>query len=821
MKKNLFKGAVIAMGMAVAVTSCSDDSSSIGAGMGRISPQVEVDSEVIMAKTPAGSRANEEDALPGVSDLKLKLTSEDGSYSKEWNSVDEFDPQQDFKTGNYTLEAYYGSADDAEGKAKPYFYGKQSIEVKFDRTTTVALHAKMENSRVKIAYTDAFRDYMTSYTAQLHTPKGNYIDVAATETAPVYVSTGTVNVNLTFTKPNGTTATIEAARFTAKAKTEHVVTFDVNNGDAGGDAILKVTFDDTVDTENVEIDLSDDLINAPAPELTAEGFTDGQNFDIVEGGKAPAKVKMNFVARGKVGAVMLSTDSRSLKEAGWPAELDLISVDEAMQARLKNLGLDTRGIWKNPDMLGVIDFSGVFSHLKVSTGYEESVNKFTLQVKDKYSKLSEVLSFTVTVDKGEVSITKATSKIGSNTVNTTVEFNGDDFENEVKFQIRDDLGLGTWNDLTTVSATRANVSSRAVPCTTYNITLRTDAPMQQEMTIRAVYRDLKPEATVTLTMPEFKVAATDVDIYATHAYFTVSCDEADAATVAKFIDQVTLEGNALGKTVDGTTIHVTGLNPGVANNLTFAGNGSSATATVTTEAATQLPNSDMETWTSNAHKEARVEYFVGGDVWGTLNPLTVKDAKSTGNYAYTASSGTLPDDAGAHGKAALIRTIAWGSGTTAAGSTSTIKQVDRGELFLGSWGSTIGDNVLPDYGISFASRPSSLSFNYKFESYNNRYGYAEVKVLDASGNEIASGNVVIADKADFTEMTIPLTYAAKSPKAAKLIVIFRSTNVGKSLGDGSALGKDDVNLVFDANFIKSNSVHVGSKLYIDDITLNY
>ena len=171
MKKNFLTGFVMALAVAMGLTSCSDDSSSIGAGMGRISPTVMVDGDIIRASGAPGSRANQ-DVTVTVTDLKLKLTSDDGSFTQEWESVGDFDETQDFKVGNYTLEAYYGQENDAEGYAKPHFHGSQSIEVKYDHTTTVALSAQLKNSRVFVRYTDAFKNYMAAYSVQIHTPKG-------------------------------------------------------------------------------------------------------------------------------------------------------------------------------------------------------------------------------------------------------------------------------------------------------------------------------------------------------------------------------------------------------------------------------------------------------------------------------------------------------------------------------------------------------------------------------------------------------------------------------------------------------------------------
>ena len=63
---------------------------------------------------------------------------------------------------------------------------------------------------------------------------------------------------------------------------------------------------------------------------------------------------------------------------------------------------------------------------------------------------------------------------------------------------------------------------------------------------------------------------------------------------------------------------------------------------------------------------------------------------------------------------------------------------------------------------------------------------------------------------------MPLSYKEGSAKAAKLSLIFRSTNKGKSI-DGTAMSKSDVNTVS----VSSDAVHTGSTLYVDDIELHY
>ncbi len=63
-----------------------------------------------------------------AADLALRLTADDGSYSGSWDSAEEFPSDKEFKAGQYTLEAFYGTEDD-EGFGKPYYYGVQNFRL--------------------------------------------------------------------------------------------------------------------------------------------------------------------------------------------------------------------------------------------------------------------------------------------------------------------------------------------------------------------------------------------------------------------------------------------------------------------------------------------------------------------------------------------------------------------------------------------------------------------------------------------------------------------------------------------------------------------
>ncbi|MDE7125608.1 MAG: DUF4493 domain-containing protein, partial [Muribaculaceae bacterium] len=118
-----------------------------------------------------------------------------------------------------------------------------------------------------VDYTDAFIGYMTDYSAEL---QGKSIFFAKNENRAAYVVPGPVSLNVSVTKPNGKSATLNAAAFTAEARHHYHITVDVNEGGVG-DAVLTIIFDDMLDQESVSIDLSDELFDAPAPQFACKG----------------------------------------------------------------------------------------------------------------------------------------------------------------------------------------------------------------------------------------------------------------------------------------------------------------------------------------------------------------------------------------------------------------------------------------------------------------------------------------------------------------------------------------------------------------------
>ncbi|MDE6468463.1 MAG: DUF4493 domain-containing protein, partial [Muribaculaceae bacterium] len=236
MKKSVLLG-ISALAAVSLLSGCTDEWGASRSGSGSIIPIVGLDSDV-KASEGAEARSRAAGEL-STADLSLRLSSADGSLVRTFETVADFPVDEEFKVGQYTLEAFYGDAD-AEGFECPSYYGSVSFPVADGVASEVNLTASQANAMISIAYTDAFKGYMSSWSA---TVKGKAShEYAADETRPVYVAAGAVEISISFTKPNGLSATTVLPVLTdVEAAHHYIITVNVNDCNVG-DSTLTVTF---------------------------------------------------------------------------------------------------------------------------------------------------------------------------------------------------------------------------------------------------------------------------------------------------------------------------------------------------------------------------------------------------------------------------------------------------------------------------------------------------------------------------------------------------------------------------------------------------
>lgn len=797
----------MAAALLVCTTSCSDDT---GAGLGhtgKVNLRLDIDRSA-KAATPSRSSLGDLAAAVSAQDFNISLINETGD-EKTW-SYNDFSGAN-VATGKYTLVASSGKKG-AEGFNAPYFEGSTSVQVFTDETTDASVTARLANAGVVVKYSDSFKNYLTDYVASVRTAGNSEgYEYPADATDELFVTPGETSLYVSFTTPKGQTATLKAAEFTAEAQHVYTVTVDVNNGQMG-DPVLSVSFDDTTVAEEVEFVLSDELLNAPAPSVTPADAT----VDVIETAPAPQTV-MNIIARGGLAEVNMITEGASLAGNAWPAEIDLLKATEAQQQTLTGKGLSVMGLWRNPDKMAVLDFTNVIPNLTPGT------MKVSLEVVDKYGKVIETkATLTINVEALTLSIDSANAlAIDDDRATISITYNGGDPSKDLSITYLNDRG-------TTTKATIYKVEKTADK--KYNVTFSVPADDQPvKITVKA---GTVTPVTYTISRVNYRLTVSANNVFATHATATLS--SADITNdIKNSLYSVSTDNGATWQaataTYSGDRVTFSGLTPGKTFTVRAMLNGIASRATLTTETAPQLPNPGMETWAEGNKASHWTCWYVGSDanaVWGTNNPMTTSQG---GNYGYTRTSGTLPDDGGHSGKCAILCTVGWGSGNTAVsskGGSGVMKYADAGLLHLGSSRTTrpsgVGDhNGTLDTsdlncGIAFGSRPSSIGFWYKYSPKNGSdKGLVEYWLKDAAGNTIASGSQALSAASGWTQANVPITYPWDCAKGAKIYIKFLSTN------DAGFLTQSDSNFSGPGFANVTTGRFLGSQLYIDDITLNY
>lgn len=238
----------------------------------------------------------------------------------------------------------------------------------------------------------------------------------------------------------------------------------------------------------------------------------------------------------------------------------------------------------------------------------------------------------------------------------------------------------------------------------------------------------------------------------------------------------------------------------------------------TLEQEAQTPNANMDEWTASTRDvkvtgistKQRPFYSPWNDHvehwWDTNNNESMLQEVTAAYLDYKCFPTTCYVTDGKGGYAAQTRSVAtnaWNSEAQSAGKK-------RGIIYAGE---TDYDGNRSE-GRAFASRPTGLTFDYMYESYDNeRFGVYidllnETEVIATGSYESLNG----ASAETFTQQMVPLTYMNETVKATSIKISFYS--VAKE--DSPATRKVDATIP-----AGTYTIYGGSVLTIDNIQLIY
>lgn len=832
-----FLFAALVMGL----VGCNDDNPWMGS-QGEGTLRLSLDTSVDVVDAIPVTRSTETLSAPDVSRFSVLLEKNDGSYSKEWPSLEDFAKESGFKTGSYTITAFHGDISD-EGFEKPCFSGSATVTVLEARETAVAVTASLANSMVSINYTDAFKNYFPDYSASVHSEGHSYVEYARDETRPAFIAPGDIDLIVSVTDHKGRTVQVQPADFIAEARHHYHVTLDVNGGNVG-EAQLVVSFDDTLVKEDVTIDLTEELFSSPAPSVSlSEGYTDGQVIEVLQNDVVENPLKFSVMARGGIASAVFTVASESYTPS-FGNEIDLIKATPSQQTQLSEAGLKTLGFFNNPDKMGYVDATAFVSALPAGR------HTITLVVKDKFTRVSDPVSVVFDTNAVAIEVTSAPSLYGSNRTTLSVSYNGRDLEKAFSFKAEDNFG--GFADCSIVSALQ-RARSRAIESRTYDVTITLPPTEREVVKVKVFYYGNEvAQVEVPIVIPEYSV---ETDAFSNRVLLRVSGKAEELPLIVDAL-KVYLNGSVvpesrLSRDKNQNVIYVSGLTPSTTYSLsTTLTSTLKSPISFTTEEEAVVPNGDLSKITQtlnftdiqiggeyavNAlgisrdyrHKSSIVRSEADG--WASLNAFTCWSGSNPRNTWFMVPSTFVEDGV------ATIRSVGYHHNGTvpekSGGNFNTKYYCENapsvlnrsiGEMFLGSY--SYDGSESRSEGISFASRPKGLAFQYVYTPMDSEKGVATIAILDASGNVIGSGSSSLESSASFKTATVSISSYKFGAKAASIRIGFKSSDTenpninvpsGTALNEGTGLS----NSTKSANNYKAFAV--GSELKVKDIKLNY
>lgn len=825
---------------AVGLASCSDDAPWEGSDSeGGIKLNLSADARVMRSNnTRADDSMSPE--VPDASAFAVNLSKVDGSYSKNWSSLEAFNRESGFSIGDYNLTASYGSLD-AEGFTAPYYKGSTSLHVSPGAESNVDVVATLANSMVSLRYTPDFVENYPAYSAALQSEGHDWVVFAQNEDRPAYMAPSDIKINLTLTNAGGDKVTIQPAEFTALPRHHYVVTIGVTG--TSGNLALDVQFEENVVAETVIVPLGDDLFTAPAPTVKTTGFQPDNAITSFEYAQSAETLKFDVFSLGGLKSATLNIVADNGYVPVFGKNVELIKADALVQQQLAAAGINAAGFFRNPDKMGVVDVTRFVEKLPAGN------YKIELQVVDALTRTTPPVALALNIEgvEFEPSAPQA-AEFMTSSFYVDVATNSADIKNQVSFRVPDannQMKAATIKSVTEVTATRANLNK------VFRYTLDIAPQARASIDVEVILGDKKKSFAVPMSTPECGFVA---DAFSRSVVMKVNVTPANLLSQVEeqmvFYNGTQQISASNVKRDSNGVVTISGLSPATSYSALSAHVGTLVynLPAFTTEAETDVPNGTFSS-TSQTINISGVQ--VGGQYNVTAN-YTIKSSivaeEPTGwasvnqNTCWTGSSNIntwflVPSTYISNGTT-VLRSVGYNhAGTTPAKSggafntkyycenAPTNAQLEKaaGELFLGSY--TFNGSSSRVDGIAFASRPSSLSFSYAYAPLNGEQAEVVIKLIDASGNVISEKTDLLSAASSLTGHTVALPAYPFGAKAAKLVLGFRSTRSGVTpsinIPSGSALneGQGLGNKTIGANTY--HALAVGSVLTLDNVQLGY
>lgn len=346
------------------------------------------------------TKGDSEDLNLDVNEFTVEIFNSANVKIKKWDKFSDVSGQKvKLNTGTYKVKAFYGDST-ATGFDAVYFAGSSSFQVEGQTTKTISVTCKQANVKMKINWGDQLVADYSDYTVKAYRPGyADSLTFIKTETKCGYIPAGDIRLRIYLTGKDGSIRAYSPAAITCAAN--DFITLTINTKpEATNEVSVTFSIDSATDDKTVTITIPAALVAKDDPQLSTSNFDGTRKLTFIEGIGAASEIGIN--APGYIKSIVLKTSSPYLSSLGWPAEVDLIAVDAATSAKLKELGLTWLENVKDKKW-GLVNFTELSKKLRYVEGADND-NVFTICVTDAYNQTTGEIPYTFAVQQARVSL---------------------------------------------------------------------------------------------------------------------------------------------------------------------------------------------------------------------------------------------------------------------------------------------------------------------------------------------------------------------------------------------------------------------------------
>ena len=341
MKKTI----ITIMAVAAVLTGCKKEHIANEGGTGTLSLSVTGNSQEF---TDVNVKAGEGEPTIDVNTFKVKITSKDGSYSREWEAFSEMESMLELSAGEYTVTAT--SPQGAESKwGEPVYSGSKDFAVAIGSVSNVELVCSISNMKISLRPTERFMSELSDVEVTVFSDVSNSItwtkaDIEASNSGFLSVAPFEVQVK-GYRALSGKTATYTIKIADAAAGNHYILNLDaITTGELGD---FQITIDDSLVDNNVDIDIPG------FEEIPVPGGDDPEEPS--DPAPEDPAITMEWVGNNDFATMPISNDMSVVINISAPAGIKTFVVAIESDVLNNNLGLTELDLINPGDMASIAE----------------------------------------------------------------------------------------------------------------------------------------------------------------------------------------------------------------------------------------------------------------------------------------------------------------------------------------------------------------------------------------------------------------------------------------------------------------------------------